>query len=41
MQVTTSQNGVAKALENMLYVVKERIQDQSINVKHMRMIYMF
>jgi hypothetical protein len=41
LQVTTSQYGVAKAIDNMFYVVKERIQDQSINVKHMRMTYMF
>ena len=25
----------------MFHVVKDRIQDQAINVKHMNMIYMF
>jgi hypothetical protein len=33
-------NGVARAIDNMFYVVKDRIQDQAINVKHMSLSYM-
>jgi hypothetical protein len=40
LQVTTRQMGVAKTIYNMLCVVKARIQDQPIDVKHINMFFM-
>ena len=34
-------NGVAKTIDNMYHVVKDRIQDQANDVKHIKMICMY
>ena len=34
-------NGVAKTIDNMFHVVKDRIQDQANDVKHIKMICMY
>ena len=40
MRVTTNQSAAAKHIDSKYLVVKDRIQDQTINVKHIRTTHM-
>jgi hypothetical protein len=41
MRVKTKSNGVAKTIDNIIDVVKDRIQDQTVDIEPINMICMF
>jgi hypothetical protein len=41
MRVTINSNGIAKTIDNMVNIVKDRICEQTIDIEYINMICMF